>query len=97
MKLCNGNTWTNTLTIIYLENVVKTGFIRCFIVTAESLIWPVVFLFFFSWWLAEEYYLFAEPNVWTDFCHIIYFLLYFLEKTRLLLKNMFCFLVVLYQ
>ena len=50
----NGNTWTNRLTLIYLENVVKTIFICCFIVTAENLIWLVVFLFFCLWWPAEE-------------------------------------------
>ena len=55
MKLFNGNSWTNTVTFIYIENVVKTSFIRYFIVTAENLIWPVVFLFFYSWWPAEEY------------------------------------------
>ena len=38
MKLCNGNTWTNTLTFIYIENVVKTSFIPYFIVTAKNLI-----------------------------------------------------------
>ena len=33
----------------------ETSFIRCFIVTAENLIWwPVVFLFLCSWWPAEE-------------------------------------------
>ena len=44
MKLCNGNTQTNTFnTFIYIENIVKTSFIRYFIVCAENLIWPVVF------------------------------------------------------
>ena len=39
-----GNIWTNTLTFIYAE---KTNFICCFIVIAENLIWPVVFIFLF--------------------------------------------------
>ena len=51
---CNGNTWTNTLTFIYIENTIKTSFIHYFIVTAKNLICPVAFLFFCSWWLAEE-------------------------------------------
>ena len=54
MKVCNGNTWTNTLTFIYIDNVIMTSFIRYFIVTAENLIW-LVFLFFCSWWPAEKY------------------------------------------
>ena len=33
----------------------KTSFIYFFIVTAKNLILLVVFLFFCSWWLAEEY------------------------------------------
>ena len=33
----------------------KAIFIRCFIVTAETLIWPVIFLLFCSWRPAEEY------------------------------------------
>ena len=37
MKLRNGNAWTNTLTFIYIENVVKTSFICYFIVTTENL------------------------------------------------------------
>ena len=52
MKLCNCSTWTNTLTFIYIENVVKTSFIRYFIVTTKKLIWIVVFWFSFP---AEEY------------------------------------------
>ena len=44
----------------------KTSFIRCFIVTAENLVGPVVFLFFCSWWPAEEY-LFAALR-WDFFC-----------------------------
>ena len=56
-NLCNGNTWTNTLTLLYVENVANASFIRCFIVTAENLTWQVVFLFFCSWWPVEEYYL----------------------------------------
>ena len=36
--------------IIYLlRECRKTSFIRCFIVTAENLIWPVVFSFFCLW------------------------------------------------
>ena len=37
------------INFIYIENVVKANFIRCFIVTAENLISHVVFLFFCSW------------------------------------------------
>lgn len=32
----------------------KTSFIGCFIVTAENSIWPVVFVFFCSWWTPED-------------------------------------------
>ena len=32
----------------------KTILICCFIVAAENLFWLVVFLFFYSWQLAEE-------------------------------------------
>ena len=38
---------------IYIENIVKISFICCFIVTAKNL--TGCFLFFCSWWLAEEY------------------------------------------
>ena len=46
----------------------KTSFICSLIATTKNLIWLVVFLFFCSWWLAEEY-LFAEccissKNLW---------------------------------
>ena len=53
MKLCNGNNWASTLTFIYMENAFKTSFIY-FIVTAENLIWLMVFLFFCPWWPAKE-------------------------------------------
>ena len=55
-----------TLTFICIKNVVKTGFIRHFIVTAKNLIWPVVFYFFVHddwkrnniylqhWWVTES-------------------------------------------
>ena len=46
MKVCNGNTWTNTLTFIYIDNVIMTSFIHYFIVTAENLIW--LWFFYFS-------------------------------------------------
>ena len=36
---------------IYLD---REGRKNSFIVTAENLIWPVVFLFFCSWWPAEK-------------------------------------------
>ena len=52
-----GNIWTNTLLFIYKENVVRPSFVCCFIVTAKILIWPLIFLFFCSWLLAEEKYL----------------------------------------
>ena len=42
------------LTFICIENVLKTSFIRHFIVTAKNLIWLVVFLFFCLWWPEEE-------------------------------------------
>ena len=54
---CIGNTWTNTLTFIYIENVIKTSFICFFIVTAKNLIWLVVFWSFYWWWSAEEYFI----------------------------------------
>ena len=44
------------LTLNYLHRkCCKTSFIYCFILTTKNLIWPVLFLFFCSWWLAEEY------------------------------------------
>ena len=54
MKLCDGNNWASTLTFIYIENAFKTNFICYFIVTAENLIWLMVFLFFCPWWPAKE-------------------------------------------
>ena len=40
---------------IYLQReCCKTSFICCFIVTAKNSIWPVAFLFFWSWWSAEK-------------------------------------------
>ena len=62
MKLCNSNTWANTLTFIYIQNVVKTSFICYFVLTAENLIWPVIFLFFSSWWPTREYLFAALPQ-----------------------------------
>ena len=55
MKLCNGNTWINTLNSLLHREHRNTSFIRCFPVTAENLIWLTASLFFFSWWPAEEY------------------------------------------
>ena len=46
MKLCNGNTWTNTLNSEHRE-CCKTSFICCVLVAAENLIWPVFFFIFF--------------------------------------------------
>ena len=46
MRLSNGSNWTNKLTFIYIENVVRVVLLRRFIVTAEDLIWPVVFFIF---------------------------------------------------
>ena len=59
---CNSNTWTNTLNSVLHREYHKTSFIHCFIVTAKNLIWPVVFLFFCSWWPAEEYLFEALSN-----------------------------------
>ena len=47
MKLCNGNTWTNTLNSLLHRECCKTCFICYFLVTAEDLIWPVFFIFLF--------------------------------------------------
>ena len=47
MKLCNGNTWTNTLNSLLHRECCKTSFICYFLVAAEDLIWPVFFIFLF--------------------------------------------------
>ena len=50
----NGNAGTNTLNSVLHRKCRKTSFICCFIVTGKNFIWPVVFIFFCSWWPAEE-------------------------------------------
>ena len=55
MKLCNGNTWTNTSNSLFNKECLKTSFIYYFLATVQNLFWQVIFLFFCSWWLAEEY------------------------------------------
>ena len=51
---CNGNAGTNTLNSAVHRECRKTSFICCFIVIAKNLFWPMVFIFFCSWWPAEE-------------------------------------------
>ena len=55
-KYCRWNStniWTTILTFIYKQNALRVVFV-CFIVTAENSIWPVVFVFFCSWWTPED-------------------------------------------
>ena len=47
----------------------EISFICCFDVTAENLIWPVVFLFFCSWWPAEEQYSSAALQTFLFQCY----------------------------
>ena len=67
MKLCNSNPWTNTLTFIYIENIIKTSFICYFIVTSKNLIQQMVIWFSCSWWLIAEEYLFAVLHIAVQF------------------------------
>ena len=75
--------WTCAMATLYINIYLhrecgKTSFIHCLIETAENLIWPVVFLFFCSWWLTEEQYLFAALNLHNFLSHSgIYFRCYF--------------------
>ena len=50
----------------------EISFICCFDVTAENLIWLVVFLFFCSWWPAEEY-LFAALQTFLFQCYFYFY------------------------
>ena len=43
MQLCSSNIWTNKLTFIYLENVVRLVLFVILFKTAKNLIWLVVY------------------------------------------------------